>query len=85
VAEMRARGESVRSDDNPDALKKRLAAYRAQTAPLVAYYAQKGSLRAVDGMAPIPEVAAAIDALLNSPAPAASTGPPRAESRSSVS
>jgi adenylate kinase len=64
VAEMRQRGESVRSDDNPEALKKRLAAYRALTAPLVAYYGQKGALRAVDGMTSIPEVAAAIDFLL---------------------
>jgi len=66
-------------------LKKRLAAYRAQTAPLVAYYAQKGSLRSVDGMTPIPEVAAAIDTLLNSPTAAAGTGGARAQSRSSVS
>ena len=85
AAEMRARGESVRSDDNPEALKQRLAAYRAQTAPLVAYYAQKGSLRSVDGMTPIPEVAAAIDTLLNSPTAAAGTRGARAQSRSSVS
>ena len=64
VAEMRARGETVRSDDNPDALRKRLAAYRAQTEPLMAYYARKGTLKTVDGMAPIPEVAAAIDSVL---------------------
>jgi adenylate kinase len=64
VADMKARGEEVRSDDNPEALKKRLAAYREQTAPLVAYYAGKGTLQTVDGMAPIPEVAAAIDSLL---------------------
>ena len=64
VAEMRARGESVRADDNPESLKTRLAAYRAQTEPLVAYYAGKGMLAAVDGMATIPEVEAAIDELL---------------------
>src|SRR3569833_2257016 len=33
VAEMTARGEKVRADDNAEALKKRLDAYRAQTAP----------------------------------------------------
>lgn len=60
VAEMTARGEAVRADDNAEALKKRLDAYRAQTAPLVAYYAAKGQLRTVDGMAPIEEVTAAI-------------------------
>ncbi len=64
VAEMTARGEKLRSDDNPEVLKGRLAAYRAQTAPLANYYAAKGLLRAVDGMAPIDEVTAAIDAIL---------------------
>lgn len=61
VAEMTARGEKVRADDNSDVLRGRLAAYRTQTAPLVGYYAGKGMLKSVDGMAPIDEVAAAID------------------------
>jgi adenylate kinase len=47
-------------DDNPEVLKQRLAAYQAQTAPLVDYYRSKGALRAVDGMASISDVAAAI-------------------------
>ena len=85
VAEMRARGESVRSDDNPDALKKRLAAYRAQTEPLVAYYGRKGSLRTVDGMASIPEVAKEIDSLLDSGLRASGIGPAGAESCTSLS
>ena len=42
VAEMTARGEAVRADDNAESLKKRLDAYRAQTAPLVHFYAGKG-------------------------------------------
>ena len=61
IAEMAARGEKARADDNPDVLKGRLAAYRTQTAPLAGYYAGKGMLKTVDGMAPIDEVAAAID------------------------
>lgn len=61
VAEMTARGEKVRADDNPDVLRGRLAAYRAQTAPLAGYYAGKGMLKSVDGMALIDAVAAAID------------------------
>ncbi len=65
VAEMTARGEKVRSDDNPDVLKGRLAAYRAQTAPLADYYARKGMLRSVDGMAPVDTVTAAIGAMLS--------------------
>ena len=64
VADMTARGEKVRSDDNPEVLKGRLAAYRALTAPLSYYYASKGIHRGVDGMAPIDEVTAAIDRLL---------------------
>jgi adenylate kinase len=61
VAEMTARGERVRADDNPEVLKGRLAAYRAQTAPLVDYYAERNLLKSVDGMAAIDEVATAID------------------------
>jgi adenylate kinase len=60
VDEMKARGEALRPDDNPEVLKQRLAAYRAQTAPLVDYYQGKEMLRAVDGMASISDVAAAI-------------------------
>ena len=64
AAEMTARGEKVRADDNPEVLKGRLQAYRAQTAPLASHYAEKGMLRTVDGMLPIEEVAAAIDRYL---------------------
>jgi adenylate kinase len=64
VEEMIARGEAVRADDNPTALQKRLDTYRAQTAPLIDYYAKKGLLRSVDGMAPIAAVAESIDAVL---------------------
>jgi adenylate kinase len=60
VEEMKARGEPLRADDNPEVLKQRLTAYQAQTAPLVDYYRSKGSLRAVDGMASIADVSAAI-------------------------
>lgn len=66
VAEMTARGEKLRSDDNPEVLKGRLAAYRAQTAPLADYYARKGLLSTVDGMAPVDAVTAAIGAILSS-------------------
>ncbi|MBI2714675.1 MAG: adenylate kinase [Rhizobiales bacterium] len=65
VAEMTARGEKLRADDNPDVLRGRLVAYRAQTAPLADYYARKGMLKTVDGMAPIDTVTAAIDRLLS--------------------
>jgi adenylate kinase len=64
VAEMIARGEKIRSDDNPDVLEGRLAAYREQTAPLVGYYGGKGLLKGVDGMAPVDDVSAQIGRLL---------------------
>ena len=67
VAEMRSRGEALRPDDNPDVLHRRLQAYREQTAPLIAYYRSHGILRWVDGMAPIADVAAAIEKVLAEP------------------
>ncbi|MBX9828312.1 MAG: adenylate kinase [Xanthobacteraceae bacterium] len=60
VEQMKLRGEPLRADDNPEILKQRLAAYGAQTAPLVSYYKGKGALRTVDGMASISDVAGAI-------------------------
>ncbi|EJW12239.1 Adenylate kinase [Rhodovulum sp. PH10] len=64
VREMTAKGEAVRPDDNPEALKTRLSAYRSQTAPLTAYYDGKGMLRTVDGMASIDRVTASIEEVL---------------------
>lgn len=37
-----------RSDDNADALKKRLATYHAQTAPVVGYYKDTGIWKGID-------------------------------------
>ena len=45
-----------RSDDNAEAVAVRLAAYHAQTAPLLPYYQARGALRSVDGMADIDDV-----------------------------
>ena len=60
IEQMKLRGEPLRADDNPEVLKQRLAAYQAQTVPLVEYYRDKGALRPVDGMASIGDVAQAI-------------------------
>ena len=86
VAQMRARGETVRADDNADVLKGRLAAYRAQTAPLAAHYEQAGLLKSVDGMAAIDEVTVAIGrALARNRRPAAGpTGARRAAGRKAM-
>jgi adenylate kinase len=59
-----AAGGTVRADDNPEAFKTRLAAYRAETAPVSAYYANLGELKVIDGMAPIDKVSSSIDAVL---------------------
>src|SRR5262245_62087883 len=64
IAEMKARGEMLREDDDPEVLRRRLSAYRDQTAPLVTYYQLQSVLRSVDGMSPIPEVSSAIDRVL---------------------
>ena len=64
AAETLAAGGTVRADDNPEAFKVRLVSYREQTAPVSAYYASKGVLKTVDGMAPIDQVTAALDAML---------------------
>lgn len=53
-------GEEARADDNPESFKVRLAAYNAQTAPLLPYYEAQGKLVEVDGMGSVEEVASAI-------------------------
>jgi adenylate kinase len=54
-----------RADDNEATVRQRLAAYHADTAPLIAYYAARGKLVPVDGMAPIDEVGRQIDGALD--------------------
>jgi adenylate kinase len=73
IAETLARGEALRKDDDPEVLKGRLGVYRNQTAPLIDFYREKGSLRTVDGMAPIDDVTAAIAAILTKPKPRAAS------------
>ena len=55
-----------RADDNPETVRTRLMAYYRETAPLIGYYFAHGKLRAVDGMAAVPEVARQIDIVLQS-------------------
>ncbi|HEV2533430.1 adenylate kinase [Phenylobacterium sp.] len=57
--------ESGRPDDNPDSFKVRLAAYNAQTAPLLPYYEDQDKLVEVDGMGTIEVVAAGVDRALD--------------------
>jgi adenylate kinase len=83
IADMKAHGERVRDDDTPETLHRRLIAYRGQTEPLIAYYRLKGVLHSVDGMAPIPEVTAAIDRVL--PTGPRSVPPPAPKRAATVS
>src|SRR5215470_1646211 len=53
-----------RKDDNAETMKTRMAAYRAQTEPLLPYYSARGVLRKVDGMASMDEVYRQISAVL---------------------
>ncbi|MEO6248087.1 MAG: adenylate kinase [Sphingomicrobium sp.] len=55
-----------RPDDNEATVRTRMAEYRAKTAPILPFYEEKGLVRKVDGMAAVDDVAAAIDALLDS-------------------
>ncbi len=64
VAETIAAGGTVRSDDNPEAFKRRLTEYREKTAPLSKYYASTGKLQTVDGMANVDKVTAEIGGIL---------------------
>ena len=55
-----------RPDDNAETVRNRLAEYRAKTAPILPFYEARGLVARVDGMAPIGEVSATIEAILAS-------------------
>jgi adenylate kinase len=57
-------GIPIRNDDNAETFRTRFDAYRKQSAPLSAYYANKGSLRTVDGLQPRDDVTRQIFPLL---------------------
>jgi len=65
IREAHAKGAPVRADDNEETFRKRQKVYRDQTAPLIPYYEGQGTLRKVNGMGTIEEVAKAIDDVLN--------------------
>jgi adenylate kinase len=77
IAEAKANGNPLRTDDDPEKLKRRVEIYHEQTAPLVDYYRLEGPLTSVDGMASIPEVASAIDRAIGG----SSQGRPKAAAR----
>lgn len=62
---------SRRADDNEETLRSRLDAYHKQTAPIARYYAERGALKGLNGMAGIDEITAEIKAILGGSASAA--------------
>ena len=65
IAQRNLESGGTRSDDTPETLRKRLAVYQKNTAPVLAFYRAQGKLHAIDGMAPIPQVSAAIRIVLD--------------------
>jgi adenylate kinase len=63
--EAAAAGQPVRKDDDPEVFKSRLAAFERDTAAVTPFYRERGLLHEVDGMAPIQDVAKAIDSVLS--------------------
>lgn len=53
-----------RADDNAETVRARLAAYHAQTAPLIAHYRKMGVLEEVDAMGSIDDIASALGSIL---------------------
>jgi adenylate kinase len=53
-----------RPDDNEETVRRRMAEYRAKTAPILPIYEQRGIVTHVDGMADIDSVSAAVEQVL---------------------
>ena len=51
------RGIEFRSDDEPAAVQRRLAAYRAQTAPVLAWYEGRGGVKTIEATGSVEEIA----------------------------
>ena len=54
-----------RADDTAETVGARLEAYHAQTAPLIAYYGDKGVLKTVDAMGDISAIATSMATLVD--------------------
>ncbi|SDR01747.1 Adenylate kinase [Rhizobiales bacterium GAS113] len=62
--EAKGRGEPPRDDDNPETLRRRLQAYRSETAPLIEYYSRQGLVVSLDGLRSMDEVSDRIAAAI---------------------
>ncbi len=54
----------ARADDNEEVLRNRLEVYESQTTPILPYYRDHEVLRIIDGMKPVNEVTAQIEAVI---------------------
>lgn len=59
-----------RADDNPETVRKRLAVYAEQTAPVADFYARRGLLTEIDGVGAIESIGDRVLAALRARAPA---------------
>ena len=59
-----------RADDNPETVRKRLAVYAEQTAPVADFYAQRGLLTQIDGVGEIEAIGDRVIAALRARVPA---------------
>jgi adenylate kinase len=66
AAEAKAKGEPVRTDDDPETFKRRLAVYQTQTAPVLSYYKRHKLAQLVEAMKGISGVWRAIQSVLTS-------------------
>ncbi|MBQ1204034.1 MAG: nucleoside monophosphate kinase, partial [Loktanella sp.] len=53
-----------RADDKAETVGQRLAAYHAQTAPLITYYERQGNLQRINAMGEIAQVATELNAIV---------------------
>ncbi len=61
-----ARGQAQgRADDTEETIRKRLAVYEEQTAPLINYYKEQGKLQQVEGVGDIADIGARINAVID--------------------
>lgn len=58
------RGQEGRADDAPEAVARRLRAYREQTAPVLAWYESKQAVHRISGMGTVEDIADRIRAVL---------------------
>lgn len=60
----RRRATEGRADDDPQAVKTRLKAYRAQTAPVLEFYRTQGNVRMIDAVGSVEEIAERVKRVL---------------------